>query len=140
MVSPEIRAKGDVYLSSDKIVIHGMFLLNEKTTTVEKDTMWGGSKTNHYYSRNDRPFPATIEGRNIHIEGKEAHLNAKIKGEKLYDLSEKGVHLFFVVGYNSESANRQFSNFATQGFEGFSKTTEKFLRADLRELKAIYRP
>jgi hypothetical protein len=37
---------------------------------VEKDTFWGGSKTNTYYSRNDKPFKATIEAEKIILKGK----------------------------------------------------------------------
>jgi hypothetical protein len=29
-------------------------------------------------------------------------INATIKGKKLYDLTENGVHMFFVIGYNAE--------------------------------------
>jgi len=58
MVSPQLHASNNISLKADNILIHGMFLLNEKTTTVEKDTFWGGSKTNTYYSRNDKPLKA----------------------------------------------------------------------------------
>lgn len=42
MISPQLYAKKDIILQADTILIQGMFLLNEKTTTVNKDTFWGG--------------------------------------------------------------------------------------------------
>jgi hypothetical protein len=43
-------------------MICGMFLLDESITEVTKEKMFGGSKTNTYMSRNDKPLPAFLKG------------------------------------------------------------------------------
>ena len=58
----------------------------------------------------------------------------------MYDLTDKGVRLFFVVGFRGLAENRQFSNAVTQGCEGYSFQREKLLKTDLKQLQELYRP
>jgi hypothetical protein len=50
------------------------------------------------------------------------------------------LRLGYVIGYSGEMENREFSNFCTQGVEGYQVTREKFLRANLINVAEIIRP
>jgi hypothetical protein len=141
MVAPVIDGKKGTIIHSPDTVIHGIFLQDKSQTTVKKRDWKGSSKTNLYASQNDKPLTSEINksGGDVTFSGK-AKVNATIGAKTIYDLTDEGVELFFVVGRQGNYENREFSNLLTQGSEGRSYQGEKILKTDITKVQKIERP
>ncbi len=60
MIAPHLQAKKNMVISSPNTYIQGIFLLDETTTYVKKKKTFGGSKTNVYGQRGDKPMEAFL--------------------------------------------------------------------------------